>query len=102
MRAMVGNSVAAPSPLAGRFAIGRFDWRGALAPVAAGLTVLFVGADSGGYFPTTWGWTGMTMAWVAAVAVLFAAASLGRLELAALTALTAYVGWVGLTRLWSD
>ena len=97
---MEGTS-AAP-PVASAWAIGRIDWRGALAPAGAGLLVLLVGANSGGYFPTSWGWAGVALAWVAALALLLSSPRLGRLEVAAVAALTAYVAWVALTRIWSD
>src|SRR4051812_5165249 len=73
-----------------------------VAPVGAGVLVLLVGLKSGGYFPTTWGWLGVALAWIAALALLLSNARLGKLELFALGALAAYVAWVALSRVWSD
>src|SRR4051794_14077762 len=81
------EGMSAAPPVASTWAIGRIDWRGAMAPVGAGLLVLLVGANSGGYFPTTWGWAGVALAWVAALALLLAPIRLGRLELASVGAL---------------
>ena len=96
------EGMSAAPPVASAWAIGRIDWRGTLAPAGVGLLLLLVGANSGGYYPTTWGWTGVALAWVAALALLLSSPRLGRLELATVAALTAYVAWAALTRIWSD
>jgi hypothetical protein len=96
------GSPAAAAPVGEAWAITRFDWRGAAAPAGAGVLVLLVGANSGGYYPTAWGWTGIVLAWVAALALLLAPGRVAWLDVAAVTALTAYVAWVALTRFWSD
>lgn len=99
---MMDATTRAPAPLAGRTALWRPTATAILSPVAAGVLVLLVGANSGGYFPTTWSWPGVVLAWVAALALLLTSTRISRLEAAAVSALFAYVGWVALTRLWSD
>src|SRR6185436_5521160 len=74
----------------------------ALAPVAAGVLLVAVGADHGGYFPVAWGWAGVVLAWAAVVALLLGAVAVDRVGIAALGALTAFVAWVALTWAWSD
>src|SRR3954452_2537566 len=76
--------------------------REVLAPIGAGILVVGLGASSGGYFPTSWGWTGVLVAVTAILALVFSNARLGFLELSAVGFLAAYVGWVAASRLWSD
>src|SRR5512132_2252811 len=91
------DAVAQSAPVAVRLAAPA-----ALAPVAAGVLLVAVGANHGGYFPVAWGWVGVLLAWAAAVALLLGAGELDRLGLVAVGAATAFVVWVGLTWLWSD
>ena len=99
---MAVDTTVAPAPLASRLDFGRARIAEAGPPAGAGLLILLVGAASGGYFPTTWGWTGVIIALVTALALLFARTRVGPFELAAVGLLAGYVAWVALTRLWSD
>lgn len=61
-----------------------------------------LGAANGGYFPASWGWAALPLAWVAGAAlVLRERIGLSRLELSFLGALGLLTGWVGLSILWS-
>ena len=73
------------------------------APALLAFTVVFVlGADSGGYRPTTWGWSTLVLSLVGALAlVLRSEPRLGRLEKAAALALLAFTAWGLLSALWS-
>jgi hypothetical protein len=82
-----------------------------LAAVGAAPTVTFavttLGATSllaarGGYFPTSWGWATIALAWGAALGAVLRRLCLGRRELAFLGALTALGAWMALSYLWSD
>ena len=97
-----GTTFALPAPFAERLAGARAALAEAGPPVAAGLFVVLVGANSGGYWPTTWGWQALALAWIAALGLLLSSTRLGRLDLATVGALTAYVGWVAISRIWSD
>jgi hypothetical protein len=73
-------------------------------PIGASATILTVcvGAVDGGYFPTSWGWTGLVLAWLAFVLLLLRAeviVSAAGLLLAG--GLCAFVGWVALSLFWS-
>ncbi len=64
------------------------------------VTVAGVAAASGGYFPTSWGWTALLLSWV-----VIAASLLGRTRLSALgaiwtAALLALAGWTCLSAFW--
>ena len=68
---------------------------------ALGATALL--AAHGGYFPTSWGWATLLLAWATALgAVLCRGLHLGRRELVFLGALAALAVWTGLSSLWSD
>jgi hypothetical protein len=59
-------------------------------------------AANGGFFPTSWGWSGLALFWAAAVAfILRASTRIGRLELVFLGLVTAFVGWTWLSSVWS-
>jgi hypothetical protein len=71
---------------------------------AAGAAALIVvlAAAHGGYFPTSWGWSTLAAAWVAAMALLLCRwIVLTRAELALLAAAGAFVAWLALSILWS-
>jgi hypothetical protein len=64
--------------------------------------VLVLGADNGGYSPTTWGWSALVLFTVAALAlVLRTELRLGRLEVAFALGLLAFFAWGLLSALWS-
>jgi hypothetical protein len=64
--------------------------------------VLVLGADSGGYWPTSWGWTALVLSLAGALAlVLRADLRLGALELAMPLVLLGFVAWGVLSELWS-
>jgi hypothetical protein len=58
-------------------------------------------AANGGYFPTSWGWAGLLLAWGAVLgALLGAVARPSRLELTFIGGLTAFAVWQALSALW--
>jgi hypothetical protein len=70
--------------------------------VGAGLLICGVAAASGGYFPTSWGWTALALLWVTAIALLLrGTVELGTPELAFLGALTLFAAWIWLATTWS-
>jgi hypothetical protein len=72
-------------------------------PVATSLLLVIIAAENGGYYPTTWNWTAIVIAWVAAAVLCVRdAVRLSRLELVTIGALFAVVGWVALSGLWTD
>jgi Flp pilus assembly protein TadD len=61
-----------------------------------------LGADSGGYWPTTWSWTALVaLVVVAVLAVASSSVVLGRFELAFLGLLFAVLLWTSLSSVWS-
>ena len=79
---------------------------GAVADQPAGLlafaVVFLLALDSGGYSPTTWGWTALVLLSVAALAlVLRGDLGIGSLEGALPLALLAFLAWGLLSSLWS-
>jgi hypothetical protein len=59
-------------------------------------------AANGGYFPTSWGWSGLALFWAAAAAlILRTTARIGRMELGFLGLVTALVAWTWLSSFWS-
>ena len=90
---------APPSELLGAYTDGV---RKVLAPVGAGVLLVVLGASSGGYFPTSWGWAGLVVAWAAILSLILSNTRLGGLELATVACLAGYVGWVAASRWWSD
>ena len=65
--------------------------------------LVMVGGSHGGFFPTSWNWTALALAWVAGLAFIFNdRAALGRLQLAFLTSLLLFVGWMALSITWSS
>ncbi len=71
--------------------------------VTAGLVVGGLSFENGGYFPVSWGWSGLGLLWLAAVALALGlaveASGLDSLFLGALTGLTA---WTFLSALWTS
>jgi hypothetical protein len=68
---------------------------------ALGATVLL--AHEGGYFPVSWGWTALLLAWAAALgALLRPRLAVSRRELAFVGALSAFAVWTAVSYLWSD
>jgi O-Antigen ligase len=66
------------------------------------VAVAALAAANGGYFPTSWGWSGLAFFWAAAAAlILRAQARLGRLELGFLGLVTALVAWTWISTAWS-
>jgi O-Antigen ligase len=71
-------------------------------PVATTLLLVVVAAENGGYYPTTWNWAALVIAWVAAMALsLRETITLSRLELVTIGALFALAGWVALSGFWT-
>jgi tetratricopeptide (TPR) repeat protein len=81
--------------------VGRLPSR-AIAVAGAALVPIAVGAASGGYFPSAWGWISLVALWVAALALLLDAPQLGRRDTVFLALLALFVAWVGLSALWSS
>ena len=92
VEAVSNDEVAAP--------IGRgVAW---LWPGALGLSVVAaLGFAEGGYFPTSWGWATVPLAWFSATVLVVARPVLGRGQLALLGAWVALVGWTALSAFWS-
>lgn len=82
-------------------AVRGLGWR-ELAVGSVVLVPVAIGAASGGYFSSAWGWIAVIGLWAIAVALMISAPSLSRLESAFLAALLAFVGWVALSALWSE
>ena len=76
---------------------GRF-----LPAVFAAATTIALPSSRGGYFPVSWNWATLALAWVAALALLLSSRMrLGKLELAAVGGAFAYVLWMALSTMWS-
>jgi hypothetical protein len=74
-----------------------------LAPgVVAGLSVAALAADSGGFDPTSWGWSAALLLLVTAWALLLGGRRLSLLESALPASLAALAGWVWLSLAWSS
>jgi hypothetical protein len=71
--------------------------------LVACLAVGTLGFANGGYFPVSWGWSGLGLLWVAAIALaLGVSVQISRREQVFLGALAAFVGWVALSLLWTS
>jgi O-antigen ligase len=78
-------------------------WEGSIAAVGAAVGIGAIAATNGGYFPTSWGWSALGFAWVAAVAVAVKPrTSLAALDRAAVGTWIAVGAWIWLSLLWSD
>jgi hypothetical protein len=73
-----------------------------LATVVAASVCGGVGAASGGYFPSAWGWIGLLALWAVALAVLLHNPVIARADATFLSVLTLFVAWVGLSGFWSS
>lgn len=83
-------------------AIGPNAFEQVIAAALGGLTVVASAAPHGAYFPTSWGWAALALAWVCAMAVVLnERLSLGTFEASALGCLVLFVGWVALSARWS-
>jgi O-antigen ligase len=83
--------------------LGGLELGEARTSVFAFLTIASVGAAKGGYYATSWGWTSMIVAWVAALAVLGRSLiRISRLESAVLGAILAFGAWTALSIVWSE
>jgi hypothetical protein len=75
--------------------------------LALGLTasgsVGALGFENGGYFPVSWGWSGLALFALAALAIAAGVTvEIGRLELVLIGGLAALTGWVALSLLWTS
>jgi hypothetical protein len=71
--------------------------------LATAVGVATVGGAHGGYFPTSWGWCALALAWLAAMALLVRAeVAVTRLELATVGAFAGLASWYALSTLWSQ
>jgi hypothetical protein len=77
---------------------------GAAVPAALlGAGVAPVLAANGGYYPTSWGWTGSALAWGAVIVAAFREQTRpSRYELAFLGGLLAFVGWLVISMAWTE
>jgi len=67
------------------------------------LVLGILAAAHGGYFPTSWGWSTLVLAWGAVMALLLRKGiSLSRAEVGLLGATSAFVAWLGLSIAWSS
>jgi hypothetical protein len=77
-------------------------WRHAATAALAAGVILATARAAGGFFPTSWGWTGLAL--LAALAVVLLAAHVietSRLELAFVGLLVGFVAWVALSTAWT-
>jgi O-Antigen ligase len=94
-------------PFASHLSLGRSrlavsSWRTMFFAVATTLALVVIAAESGGYYPTTWNWSALVIAWIAAVVLAVREAiTLSRLELVSMGALFALTAWVALSSLWT-
>lgn len=68
----------------------------------AAVLPIAIGAASGGYFPSSWGWISLIALWAAALALLLSAREFDRSDVAFVSLLGLFVAWVGLSALWSS
>jgi hypothetical protein len=77
--------------------------RNAAVTALAAAAVGGLAAADGGYFPQSWGWTSLGLAWAAAAALLLRErVEVGRAELVMLGLLAALGGWTLLSVLWTE
>lgn len=87
-------------PFERRPRVSPFDW--VPATLAAFGAVVAVGGTQGGYFPTSWGPSSLSLLALIAVCLAFGATTdAGRLDAVFVLALVALIGWIALSILWS-
>jgi O-antigen ligase len=100
-----GATTARADPLA-RSAAGirhsQVSWADAQAALLALLTIAPIAAANGGYWPTTWSWSGLGLLWIVGLALVLRVPRLGRLELATLGSIVGLVAWIAASTLWSS
>ncbi len=97
-----GSSLSFVRPHIGSVRAALAAWLPAAIPFVFGaLLTGLVAADHGGYWPTTWGWTTLALAWVAVVALVLGEGRPGGFELAWIAGLAAVTGWTAVTWLWT-
>ena len=97
-----GSSLSFGRPHIGSLRAALAAWLPAAIPFVFGALVTgLVAADHGGYWPTTWGWTTLALAWVAVVALVLGEGRPGGFELAWIAGLAAVTGWTAVTWLWT-
>ncbi len=70
---------------------------------AAFVLVAAIAQADGGYFPVTWGWSTIALAWAGAIALIAGPElRLGRLELAFVAMVGLTTAWIGLSIVWSS
>jgi hypothetical protein len=75
----------------------------AVAAAGSGLLIGGVSAASGGYFPTSWGWTAVALLWALALALLLRnTVEIGVPEGVFFGALVLFAGWIWLGTTWSQ
>jgi O-Antigen ligase/Tetratricopeptide repeat len=87
----------------GRSASAAWVLRGenAFPAILAVTTVASLGAASGGYFETAWGWSSLALLWVAAVALLLRTnARLGLLEVGFVASIAGFGAWTLVSAAW--
>jgi cytochrome c-type biogenesis protein CcmH/NrfG len=83
-------------------ALASRDYVPATAWLLSFVTVVVLGADSGGYWPTSWGWTALALLFIGAIVLLAADdPRLGRLEAIFPAALLALAVWGLVSAAWS-
>jgi O-Antigen ligase len=70
--------------------------------LVAALAVAALAFDSGGYEPTSWGWSAILLLLVSAASLLLGARRLAPLELALPVSLAAFAAWVWLSLAWTS
>jgi O-Antigen ligase len=68
--------------------------------VAASATGLLA-ADHGGYWPTSWGWAALALAWIGGIALALREGRPSRLELGWIGGLVSLTAWTALSLLWT-
>jgi len=97
-----GRIAAPAAPLSVAHAGGR-SFGPSAAIVGTTLLVLLLAGAQGGYFPPSWGWTALALAWVIGLwAIVGGRYELGRLDAAMLGALSALLLWIVGSAVWSD
>jgi hypothetical protein len=101
MAARMSESLSEPLPAASGTSVHRFSG-GALPLVGSAALAIAIGAASGGYFPSSWGWISLVALWAVALAFLLDAPRFARRDVLLLSFFALFVAWVGLSALWSS